>query len=117
MGESTNNIEIDLHIFHQSKLDKLVKNYSGENAVFLPNVIVQNSVKIDAKNLHFTKVLNKFLSDKSLKSGDIFASVEFINMNGIPIKNPRRIFIEKSSLTASIGEMFRHSKCTVIHMD
>ena len=117
LGESTNNIEIDLHIFHQSKLNKLVQNYSGENAVFLPNVIVQNGVRIDAKNLHFTNVVNKFLSDKSLLSGDIFASVEFINTNGIPIKNLRRIIIEKSSLTASIGEMFRHSKCTVVHMD
>lgn len=117
LGESTTNIEIDLHIFRQSKLNKLIQNYSAKNAVFLPNVLVLNGVKTDLKNLHFTKVLNRFLSDKRLLSGDIFASIEFIITNGIPIKNLRRIFIKKSSLTESISEMFRHLNCTVVYTD
>lgn len=117
LGDSTANIKINLHILSQRKLLPLIENYSGESALFLPNIIFQNGSKTHVKDIHFTKLLNNFLANKRLLSGDIFASIEFINMNGMPMKNIHKVFIERPFLTENIEQMLSHLNCTVVHID
>lgn len=113
LGNSIGNIDVNLFVFQQEHFQEFLKSYSGEYAIFLPNIVVREGKVSKFESNHFRQLIGTVFSDKNLKSLDIVARLEFVEKFGFPTEYVTKVFVGESCETKIVGETIGKLNCHV----
>lgn len=113
LGDSNGNIDVNLFIFQKDHFQEFLKSYSGEYAVFLPDMVVKKGKASRFEGSHFRQLIDKVFSDKNLKSLDIVARLEFVEEFGFPTEYFTKVFVGESCKTKAVCETIGRLHCHV----
>ena len=113
LGDSNGNIDVNLFIFQKDHFQEFLKSYSGEYAVFLPDMVIKKGKASRFEGSHFRQLIDKVFSDKNLKSLDIVARLEFVEEFGFPTEHVTKVFVGESCKTKTVCETIGRLHCHV----
>ncbi len=113
LGEETGNADVNLFVFRNDHFQDFLQSYAGEYALFMPNIVVRNGKVSTVKSNQFRQLIDKVLTDKTLKSLDIVARLEFVEEFGFPIGHLSKVFVGESCKTQIVCETIDKLACPV----
>ena len=113
LGDGIGNIDVNLFVFQKDHFQDFLQSYSGEYAIFLPNIVVRNSKASKLNGSHFRQVMGRVFSDKNLKSLDIVAHLEFVEEFGFPTEYVTKVFVGEMCKTKVVCDTIRRLNCHV----
>ena len=113
LGNEIGNADVNLFVFRKDHFQDFLQSYRGEYAIFLPNIVVRNGKTSTFKSSQFRRLIDKVLSDKTLKSLDIIARLEFVEEFGFPIGHLSKVFVGESCKTKIVCKTIEMLDCRV----